>query len=68
MFIKLSLIKASTECQDHSLIQYMHTCILHYFDSKTRLNVMTDREGYLIGGWKLSKDQIKHLISNGNVQ
>lgn len=46
----------------------MHTCILHYFDSKTRLNVMTDREGYLIGGWKLSKDQIKHLISNGNVQ
>ena len=44
------------------------TKVLHYFDNKTGLNVMTDRKGYLIGGWKLSKDHIKHLISNGNAQ
>ncbi len=39
--------------------------VLHYFDKNSGLNVMTDKAGSLIGGWKLSEDQIKYLLSTG---
>jgi len=42
--------------------------VLHYFDSKTGLNVMTDLNGKLVGGWKLSADQIKYLTITGTVK
>jgi hypothetical protein len=41
---------------------------LHYFDSSKELNVMTDMSGNLLGGWKLSVDQIKYLLSTGTVK
>jgi len=41
---------------------------LHYYNPKTGLNVMTDMNGNLIGGWKLSTDQIKYLLTNGAVK
>jgi len=40
----------------------------HYFDPKTNLNVMVDQNDKLVGAWKLSKQQIKNLKRNGNVQ
>jgi RHS repeat-associated protein len=41
---------------------------LHYFNSSTGLNVMTDMSGNLLGGWKLSADQVKYLLSTGAVK
>ena len=42
--------------------------VLHYFNSSTGLNVMTDMSGNLVGGWRLSADQIKYLLSTGTVK
>ena len=42
--------------------------VLHYFDSNTRLNVMTDMSGNLVGGWKLGEEQIKYLLSTGAIK
>jgi hypothetical protein len=41
---------------------------LHYFNSKTGLNVMTDLNGKLIGGWKLGADQIRSLFATGAIK
>lgn len=40
----------------------------HYYNSSTGLNVMTDMSGNLVGGWKLSTDQIKYLLSIGAIK
>jgi hypothetical protein len=42
--------------------------VLHYFDPKTELNVMTDMSGNLVGGWKISNDQITSLLSTGAIK
>ena len=42
--------------------------VLHYFDSKTSLNVMTDMSGNLVGGWKLGEEQIEYLLSKGAIK
>jgi hypothetical protein len=42
--------------------------VIHYFDATTGLDVMTDLSGNFISGWRLSADQIKYLLTNGNVQ
>ncbi|WP_367119231.1 colicin D domain-containing protein [uncultured Mucilaginibacter sp.] len=51
------------------LITYRGTQqVLHYFDPKSGLDVMTDLSGNLVGGWKLSIDQTKYLLTTGNVK
>ena len=42
--------------------------VIHYFDKKTKVNVMKDTNGNFISGWKLDLDQIKSLETKGNVQ
>jgi hypothetical protein len=42
--------------------------VLHYYNLTTRLNVMTDMSGNLVGGWRLSTDQIKHFLSTGTIK
>ncbi|THF48563.1 hypothetical protein E6C50_14470 [Flavobacterium supellecticarium] len=42
--------------------------VLHYYNSSTGLNVMTDISGNLVGGWKLSADQVKYLLSTGAIK
>lgn len=42
--------------------------VLHYYNPETGLNVMTDLNGQLIGGWKLGEEQIKHLLTTGAVK
>lgn len=37
-------------------------------DTNTRLNVMTDMSGNLVGGWKLGEEQIKYLLSTGAIK
>ena len=36
--------------------------VLHYFNPKTGVNLMTDLKGNLISGWRLGPDQIKNLL------
>ena len=42
--------------------------VLHYYNPSTGLNVMTDMGGNLIGGWKLSADQVKYLLTTGAIK
>ena len=42
--------------------------VLHYFNPSTGLDIMTDMSGNLVGGWKLSTDQIKYLLSTGGLK
>lgn len=42
--------------------------VLHYYDSYSRINVMTDLQGNLVSAWKLSQKQIDYLLKTGNVQ
>ena len=42
--------------------------VLHYFNESTKLDIMTDLSGNLVGGWKLSDEQVKFLQSTGNIQ
>ncbi|ENZ0174863.1 colicin D domain-containing protein [Providencia rettgeri] len=41
--------------------------VYHYFDPKTKLNVMTDLDNNFISGWKLSDIQASDLLEKGNV-
>ena len=41
---------------------------LHYFDPYSWLNVSTRLNGELLGGWQLSKDQVKYLFLNGVIK
>jgi hypothetical protein len=42
--------------------------VTHYYDSTNNLNVMVDRGGNFVGGWRLSQDQITNLYRSGNIQ
>jgi len=42
--------------------------VYHFYDPKTGLDTMIDTSGNFVAGWKLSADQIKCLLQNGNVQ
>jgi RHS repeat-associated protein len=41
---------------------------LHYYNSNSGLNVMTDVNGNLLGGWKLSAEQTKYLLTTGAIK
>ena len=43
--------------------------VYHYYDPKTNLNVMVDRNtNKFISGWRLSDEQIINMKNNGNIQ
>jgi hypothetical protein len=42
--------------------------VTHYYDLATHLNVMVDAADDLVSGWKLSAQQVAHLLLTGNVQ
>jgi hypothetical protein len=42
--------------------------VIHHFDAATDRNVMVDTADELVGGWKLSAAQKKHLLASGNIQ
>jgi hypothetical protein len=39
----------------------------HYFNKKNKLNIIRDKDGNLVGAWKLSDDQIFHVLKNGKL-
>ena len=42
--------------------------VTHYFDPTTKLNVMLDQKGNLVGAWKLTEEQFTYLRKIFNVQ
>jgi hypothetical protein len=41
--------------------------VLHFLDPRTGLNVITDRAGQFISGWRLSAAQLQHVLANGRL-
>ncbi len=41
--------------------------VVHYYNPKTELNIMKDKNGDFISGWKLSKSQQKFLEETGKI-
>jgi RHS repeat-associated protein len=42
--------------------------VTHYYNPQTNVDVMVDKSGNYVGGWRLSGDQASSLIKKGNVQ
>nr|QUS63743.1 hypothetical protein [Haslea silbo]QUS63948.1 hypothetical protein [Haslea silbo] len=48
---------------------YRGWAVYHYYDPRTNLNVMVDRNtNKFISGWRLSDEQIINMKNNGNIQ
>ncbi|RYZ88288.1 MAG: hypothetical protein EOP04_09715 [Proteobacteria bacterium] len=52
-----------------SVIQgsYRGNPVVHYLESRTGLNVMSDRAGNFVSGWKLSPGQSQNVMSRGSL-
>ena len=71
---------ANRDLYQRKLIEHMkstHAClgtyrgrdVYHYYNSRTNLNVMVDRNtNKFINGWRLSDEQIMNMKNNGNIQ
>jgi RHS repeat-associated protein len=46
---------------------YRGTPVIHHVDKSTGLNVITDRAGTFISGWKLSPDQLANILTHGGL-
>jgi len=46
---------------------YRGDSVVHYFNKKTGVNVMTKSSGEFISGWKLNEKQIENIISRGSL-
>jgi hypothetical protein len=42
--------------------------VTHYYDEKTKLNVMLDEHGNLVGAWKLAPRQWPHMDTDLNIE
>ncbi len=42
--------------------------VFHFFNSQTKVNVITSRTEQFISTWKLSEKQIECLLETGNIQ
>jgi RHS repeat-associated protein len=42
--------------------------VTHFFNQKTGLNVMRDENGNFLSGWKLDDQQLKDLITKGDIR
>ena len=71
---------ANRDLYQRKLIEHMkstHAClgtyrgwdVYNYYDPRTNLNVMVDRNtNKFISGWRLSDEQIINMKNNGNIQ
>ncbi len=41
--------------------------VVHHLDPQTRLNVIQTPSGELVSGWRLSPDQLRHVLENGKL-
>ena len=46
---------------------YRNLPVIHYVNPNTGLNVMISRAGKYIAGWRLSADQLKHVMTTGKL-
>lgn len=40
---------------------------IHFLDLSTGLNVIVDSEGRFLSGWKLSQQQLQHVLTSGTL-
>jgi hypothetical protein len=41
--------------------------VTHYLDPVTGLNVIVDTRGEYVSGWRLSRDQLRHVLATGSL-
>jgi len=41
--------------------------VTHYYNPNTGLNLMVNKSGEFVSGWKLNPAQIKHLTTTGKI-
>ena len=46
---------------------YHRQPVIHFLDPSTRLNVIADRAGHFISGWRLNTDQIMNVLKHGGL-
>ncbi len=46
---------------------YHKAPVTHYLDPSTGLNVIADRAGHFISGWKLSPAQLQNVLTHGGL-
>lgn len=46
---------------------YRGRSVTHHVNPQTGLNVMQDESGRFLSGWKLSKDQFRHVMTSGRL-
>lgn len=69
-FDKKQLQKKFNHAKDFGVEgNYRGRDVYHYYDPRTNLNVMVDRNtNKVISGWRLSDEQIINMKYNGNIQ
>ena len=46
---------------------YRRNDVTHYYNPKTRINIMRDKNGEFTSGWKLKKVQHEYMMKNGKI-
>jgi hypothetical protein len=41
--------------------------VRHFLNDSTRLNVILDMDGHFLSGWKLSLQQLRHVLTTGKL-
>ena len=44
---------------------YRRREVTHFLNLITRLNIIVDSDGRFLSGWKLSQQQLQHVLTNG---
>lgn len=47
--------------------EYRGQSVIHHVDSQTGLNVIQKESGEFLSGWRLSQDQLRHVLSTGKL-
>ena len=47
---------------------YRNQPAIHYLNPNTGLNVISRTNGQFWSGWKLTSEQLKHVLKHGNLQ
>jgi hypothetical protein len=46
---------------------YRGQLVIHFVNPQTGLNVIQDASGQFLSGWKLTAEQLKHVLLNGKL-
>jgi hypothetical protein len=62
-------IENHVKSEDTRIIRgaYQGKKVIHFYNEETGINVITDKKGNYVSGWKLSDKQIMYLLKNGKL-